>query len=237
MAELGKILKDEIRRLARREIRAETESQRKAVIALKREVRELRKHNEALTKEVAALRRHLPDEVVQKVDKTRKPRISARSIRAQRKRLGLSIEAYARLLGASPGSVVNWEQRKTRPAPSMREKLLEVRKLGRRDVKRILAELEAAGGDADKKKTASAKKSEGGSRAKASKRATGTSGSKAKASKKASKGATKASKGATKAKSQAKKKTAAKRSSGARKAGSSKRGAEAPAASETAASE
>ncbi len=193
MADLGKTLKDEIRRLARREINAATASERNTIKLLRKTVRALSAQVQALEKSLAALKKVMPQEVTEKVERVQKPRISARSIRAQRKRLGLSIEAYAKLLGASPGSIVNWEQGKTRPAERMRERLVAVRQLGRRDVKRMLAEIaeNEASENAKRKRTSKAKRAGAKAATKSAKSAKSRKSAKGAKAKKATKAAKK----------------------------------------------
>ena len=83
-------------------------------------------------------------------------RFSARSVRAQRKRLKLSAEDYAKLARVSTLTVYNWEHGKTRPRKAQLAALIALRKMGRRDA---LAKLEQARGD-DESPSASARRGE-----------------------------------------------------------------------------
>ena len=65
-------------------------------------------------------------------------RFSPRLIRSLRKRLGLSQGQLATVVGVSAVSVGLWEQGKTRPTGPNRTALVALRKLGKRDVRRIL---------------------------------------------------------------------------------------------------
>jgi DNA-binding transcriptional regulator YiaG len=58
-------------------------------------------------------------------------------VAALRGRLGLSREKFAKLVGASVGSVVNWEKG-TVPRDEQKAKILDLRKLGAREAKEIL---------------------------------------------------------------------------------------------------
>jgi DNA-binding transcriptional regulator YiaG len=58
-------------------------------------------------------------------------------VAALRGRLGLSREKFAKLVGASVGSVVNWE-RGTVPRNEQKAKILGLRKLGTRQIREIL---------------------------------------------------------------------------------------------------
>jgi DNA-binding transcriptional regulator YiaG len=72
-------------------------------------------------------------------DQARVSRLSPRLIRKLRLRLGLSQAALARLVGVSTGAVAQWERGGAAPAGQNRRALLGLRRLGRRDVKRLLA--------------------------------------------------------------------------------------------------
>ena len=138
MPDLAKALNHEIRRLARSEAKAAAAPLRKAVAGLRQTVRGLKDQNAALTKQVVGLTTALPKEVAAKATRTPKPRPTPRSFRAQRKRLGLTIAQFAALMGASGSSVVNWEGGKAEPTRRMVDRLVEVRGLGRREVKKRL---------------------------------------------------------------------------------------------------
>ena len=58
-------------------------------------------------------------------------RFSTRSVRAQRRRLGLSGEEYGRLIGVSGLTIYNWEHGRTRPRAAQFEALAGVRGISR----------------------------------------------------------------------------------------------------------
>ena len=60
-------------------------------------------------------------------------RFSARSVKSQRRRSGLSAVEYAQLVGVSALSVYNWEQGKTRPRKEQLASLVALRGIGKRD--------------------------------------------------------------------------------------------------------
>ena len=65
-------------------------------------------------------------------------RFSARSVKAQRKRLGLSAADYAKLVGVSPLTIYNWENGKSRPRKEQLAALVAVRGIGKREALRRL---------------------------------------------------------------------------------------------------
>ena len=161
---MGKIetaVKSEIPRLAKKEIRATCGPLARDVRELKRTVSRLRRRVASLetaarewTKQVRAQKAELKASE----EEVEAARFSPRLIRSLRKRLGLSQGQLATVVGVSTVSVGFWEQGKTRPTGPNRAALVALRKLGRRDVRRIL-ELKAA--TRPKRKQKATKKSTG----------------------------------------------------------------------------
>ena len=81
---------------------------------------------------------------VEEVAADEKVRFSSRSVRAQRRRLGLSADEYAKLVGVSPLTIYNWEHGKVRPRDAQLARLVAVRNIGKRDALQRLAELSEA---------------------------------------------------------------------------------------------
>jgi DNA-binding transcriptional regulator YiaG len=135
-------LKDEIRRLARKEIRAQTATTVRAVAQYRREIarlkRELRELDRKL-KQVAARRPSAAARSEAGADQNGGARFSARSVRAQRKRTNLSAAEYARLVGVSPLTIYNWEHNKTRPRHEQLAALVALRGIGKREAQARLA--------------------------------------------------------------------------------------------------
>jgi DNA-binding transcriptional regulator YiaG len=143
MPDIAKFLKEEIRRLARKEIRAQTKPTRNAAIQHRREIAQLKRLIQAQEKKLAALQgiKHTLPETVAPVSGAKIPegiRYSARSVRAQRKRLKLSAQEFAKLLGVSMQTVYSWEQGRARPRRSQIASLIAARNIGRREAYRRL---------------------------------------------------------------------------------------------------
>ena len=147
MSNVASVLKDEISRISRKEIRRETSSLKKSstthrseIAALKRRVqeleRQLRKAGRAADASQPAAANE--DSVSQGT------RFSARSMAAQRKRLGLSAAECGLLIGASAQSVYNWEEGKVRPRAQHLQAIYALRNLGRRQAIEILETRKAA---------------------------------------------------------------------------------------------
>lgn len=141
MANLANVLKDAIRRLARKEIKAETGATKQAVTQYRREIASLKRQLHTQDKKIAFLqeqeRRRLEEPPAQgeAVDNVR---FSARSVAAQRKRLGLSAADYARLVGVSALTIYNWENGKTRPRQEQLAALVVIRGIGKREAQKRL---------------------------------------------------------------------------------------------------
>jgi DNA-binding transcriptional regulator YiaG len=136
MPDLAALLRDEIRRLARKEVKAQMVALKRLVTQHRQEISQLKKRLDQQEKRLAFLesqerkRVAQPEVTEEKVDSSR---FSARSVRAQRNRLKLSAEQYARLVGVSPQTIYLWEQGKSRPRNKQMAALIAVRGLGRRE--------------------------------------------------------------------------------------------------------
>jgi len=69
---------------------------------------------------------------------TKGVRFSARSVKAQRARLGLSAKDFGRLVGVSALTVYSWESGKSRPRRKPLAGLAPVRRLGKREAQKRL---------------------------------------------------------------------------------------------------
>ena len=134
MAKLEEVFRQEICRLARKEIRT-------ALEPLVQQVRELRRQVAQLQKGApAAVEVDVPEPIDLEAnpDEVSKARFSAGLIKKLRRRLNITQVELATLLGTSATTVAFWEQGRNRPTDSSQTKLVALRKLGRRDVKRML---------------------------------------------------------------------------------------------------
>ena len=104
MPNLQSILRQEIRRLARREVRSELEATKKAVAQHRREIAELKRRSTALERTVSYLQSRETKRLKAEPSQAEPPggtRFSVRSLKAQRKASGLSQEDYASLVDVS----------------------------------------------------------------------------------------------------------------------------------------
>jgi DNA-binding transcriptional regulator YiaG len=144
VARIDVVIKDAIARGARKQVRQAVGPLRRDVRRLRVVVRELRARIAAL-REVAARWEASPAsrswEPAITEEEARAARLSPRLIRKLRDRLDLSQAAVARLVGVSPAAVVQWEQGKATPTGRNRVQLVGLRRLGRRQARRLLSSL------------------------------------------------------------------------------------------------
>jgi DNA-binding transcriptional regulator YiaG len=147
MPNIASLLKEEIARVARKQVRGETETLKKASSHYRGEIAQLKRRIDALEQQLRRFAKGTarggPAAAAEAVEEGRQVRYSAKSLRSQRKRLGLSAAAMAQLLGVSALSVYKWESGNTRPRPKQIEAIAALRGIGRREAQK---RLEQAGG-------------------------------------------------------------------------------------------
>jgi DNA-binding transcriptional regulator YiaG len=148
MTTLAIALKDEIRRLARKEVKAQTGRTAKAVAQYRREIARLKRQQREQEKKIAFLEAQARKAVAAApiVESNGDARFSARSAKAQRRRTGLSAADYAKLVGVSSLTIYNWENGKARPRHEQFSALVALRGLGKREAQAKLALLSATNG-------------------------------------------------------------------------------------------
>ena len=150
MPNIASVLKVEIVRLARKEVRSEVDAIRKALAAaraegaaLKRRVSELERSLRQPAR-VAHARPPSPSpSPVEEADGADKFRFRASGMASNRKRLGLSAADFGLLVGASGQSVYAWEQGKARPRGKNLAAIAALRGVGKREVVERLAALKS----------------------------------------------------------------------------------------------
>jgi DNA-binding transcriptional regulator YiaG len=155
MANIGTLLKQEITRLCRRELRKEVATTKRAsaayrrdIAALKRKVVELERNSALMAKRVATT----PNNRSQALPE-RPVRFVAKGLRSLRARLGLSAAQLAILLGVSEQSVYNWETKKATPRKEQLAAIIGMRTLGKREAQQRLESTKASRGGKRRKKT------------------------------------------------------------------------------------
>jgi DNA-binding transcriptional regulator YiaG len=142
MSNIGTVLKSEISRVSRKEVRGETQALKKSISQYRTQIADLKRRMQALEQHVKRLGKVTAKVAPAQVEtaESRQIRFSAKSLASQRRRLGLSAAALARLLGVSALSVYKWESGNTRPRAKQIEAIAGLRKLGRREAAQRLGE-------------------------------------------------------------------------------------------------
>lgn len=134
MPNIASVLKIEIARVSRKEVRSELLGLRKAtgahraeIAALKRRVQALeqvlRHLSKARTRVTLAAAAEGPSQAL---------RFSGKGLASQRRRLGVSAEDFGLLVGVSGQSIYNWETGKARPLAKHLPALASLRALGKK---------------------------------------------------------------------------------------------------------
>jgi len=146
MGKVESIIKSEILRLAKRETK-------KSFIPLTRDIRVLKGTVSQLRKAVLSLQRFAAQQEKalrgQKIpleaapEEVKKARFSPRLIKSLRKHLGVSQKEMASLAGVTVGAIFQWEKGIFEPRAEKKRILVALRKLGRREARKILEERSA----------------------------------------------------------------------------------------------
>lgn len=142
---IAAVLKTEISRIARKEIKGDVLSLKRAAANHRHEIAALKKRIEQLEgqlRRVVKSRAPAPQDS-EATDVGTQLRFSATRFAAQRRKLGLSAADFAKLLGVSSLSVYKWESGKTRPRRAQLEAIAAARGLGKREAAARLEKLAA----------------------------------------------------------------------------------------------
>jgi len=145
MPNIGALLKQEIARLSRREIRGQVQAMKRASAQYRRHIAALRRQVATLERQMALIQRRVRDASTAPATgaATQKVRFVAKGLKSQRNRLGLSAADYGRLVGVSAQSVYNWEQGHNSPRPEQLTMIAALRGLAKREAQQRLKELRA----------------------------------------------------------------------------------------------
>ncbi|MEO8124294.1 MAG: hypothetical protein ABI633_09615 [Burkholderiales bacterium] len=140
MPDIASVLKSEIARIARKEVRAELEGLKKSASTYRAEIAALKRRCDVLERTLRQLRKSAPKPVPAKSEESGKTlRFSPKGLASQRQRLGLSADACGLLLGASGQSVYNWEGGKARPRADHLAAIAALRGLSKTRAAEVLA--------------------------------------------------------------------------------------------------
>ena len=147
MPNIVTVLKGEISRIARKEIRAETAVVKKASAQYRKDIAELKRQVSNMQGRVSVLEKRILRDVQPQVPETdsKKFRFTAKGLLAQRKRLGLSAESFAKIVGVSGLTIYSWEKGTSRPRKTLLPVLASIRKMGKKEAQARLEQLSKDG--------------------------------------------------------------------------------------------
>ena len=143
MPNIALVLREEILRLARKEIRGQTEALRKASVQHRKAIADMKRRASELERRIIKLTQQVSRDItspVTEVDVGR-VRFSAKGLRSHRKRLCLSADAYAKLIGVTRQTVYKWESEASRPRKQQLGTLATFRRMRKREAHALLEEL------------------------------------------------------------------------------------------------
>ena len=153
MPNIGTLLKQEISRLSRREVRTQVGATKSATAQHRRHIAALKRQVTKLERQVSLLEQRVlgAPPVAPASSDAKRMRFVAKGLRSQRDRLGLSAADYGKLVGASAQSVYNWERGVTSPRPEQLTSLAAFRGISKREAQARLRQLGGKDGKARRK--------------------------------------------------------------------------------------
>lgn len=149
MANIISVINDQIRRLARREITAQTKTLRKLNAGHRRDIAALKRQMAAMAKAVGFLERQEKRRVGEQpaiAPEAEGLRFRADGLRSHRAKLGLSAALYGKLVGVTGQTIYDWEAGTSRPRQQQVARVAAVRGIGKREaLKRLELLGEAVG--------------------------------------------------------------------------------------------
>ena len=138
MPDLKQVLNDEIRRLARKEVRLAVAPLQANVVALRKQIAELKKSLAAADKTIAVIRKDSGAPVEEAREEAPRLRLNAAGIIRIRSKLKLTQSDFARILGVSMHTVSSWEKGKSYPRAEVKARICALRTAGKRRIKALL---------------------------------------------------------------------------------------------------
>jgi DNA-binding transcriptional regulator YiaG len=136
LSNIAAALRAEIIRLARKELRAATAKLRKASAQYRSDIAALKRRVAGLEKQLS---RRPGKTDAAAAGAGARIRYSAKGLRAQRQRLGLSAADMGVVLGVSAQTVYHWESGKSRPRQQQMAAIGGVRSMGKREAAAVLS--------------------------------------------------------------------------------------------------
>jgi DNA-binding XRE family transcriptional regulator len=133
MPNIAAVLREEIVRLARKEIRTQTNVLRKASAQYRRDIGKMKRRISELQHKLTPLQKQVLRGVSSQPPEGdgEHVRFTAKGLRSQRQRMGLSAANYGKLIGVTGQTIYSWEGETSRPRKSQAAKIASLRHLAR----------------------------------------------------------------------------------------------------------
>jgi DNA-binding transcriptional regulator YiaG len=140
MGNIASVLKEEIIRLTRKEIRSEVAGLRKASVQYRTDIAALKRRVVTLEQQLSRLGKATAQSAEEKADPDTATRVRfvAKGFKTLRQRLGLTAEVMGGLLDVSAQSIYSWEAGNSSPRKQQLPKIAMLRGMSKRDVSGIL---------------------------------------------------------------------------------------------------
>ena len=147
MPNIAVVIKEEISRIARKEIRSETAVVKKASAQYRKDIAELKRQVSNMQGRISLLEKRVLRDVQPQVPEadSKTIRFTAKGLLAQRKRLSLSAESFAKLVGVSGLTIYSWEKGTSRPRKTLLPVLASIRKMGKKEAQARLEQVSKGG--------------------------------------------------------------------------------------------
>lgn len=147
MTTIHEILKSEIVRLSRKQLRTDMAPMKKAMAAYRSEIAALKARVSESDRALRTIQKHIPKPASPPLasesgeNGSKSVRFSAKAFAKQRQRLELSAADCALMFGTSVQTIYNWEAGTSRPRGESLTAIAAMKKLGKRDTAAILETL------------------------------------------------------------------------------------------------
>jgi DNA-binding transcriptional regulator YiaG len=142
MPTIATLLKSEITRIARKQVREQTQPLKKAIAPYRSEITALKRRAQALEQQIRKLGRAKAHARPAKEESETAHRFSAKGMARNRQRLGLSAADFGKLIDASALSVYKWEKGEVRPREKHVQAIASIRSIGKKEAAARLAQMQ-----------------------------------------------------------------------------------------------
>ena len=153
MPNIAAILRQEISRLARKEIRHQTQTLRRAATQYRKDIAQLKRNAAKLQSEIARLERQVGGFISPPVSDGEGGgvRFTAKGVHSNRARLGISAADFGKLIGVSAQTIYKWEHGLARPRKRQLAVLASLRRVGKKEAVARLQKLAAKSGNGSRR--------------------------------------------------------------------------------------